>query len=68
MRVIRHALSFLGSPLGYVLNMLATLAVYAEMHAPVLAWPLVALAESRWFNAACFAHCARDGIQDDPLF
>lgn len=62
---MRHLVSFLKSPLGYLLNLLATLLVYAERlpiigaNTPKLDKHLIPLLES---------FCIQDGIQDNPLF
>jgi hypothetical protein len=58
--MIRHLLSFVRSPLGYVVNLLATLDAHVPGDRPV--WYDSA------FSAACEALCLRDGIQDDVMF
>lgn len=62
---MRHILSFLRSPLGYILNFLCTLLVHAES-LPGLANPMRAAGE--WLSGPCEILCARDGVQDDMLF
>ena len=61
----KHVLSFIRSPLGYLFNLLATLAVYAGM-VPGLGW--VDRHVGAWLTGPCERFCARDGIQDDMLF
>lgn len=55
---MRHVVSFLRSPLGYIVNLLATVTQYTG-------WPRVLDGP---LCAACEAFCARDGVQDSPLF
>lgn len=60
---MRHFVSFLRSPLGYVCNLLATVFVHAEkLHEPAFRWVGDKLAP------ACETFCLRDGVQDDMLF
>lgn len=56
----RHLLSFLRSPIGYVVNFLATVLC----HGPT--WLDVAL--ERPVVWACETFCASDGVQNDMLF
>lgn len=60
-----HLLSFVRSPIGYILNLLATIMVYAE-RLPLVGGVFVVAGE--WITGPCEALCARDGIQDDMLF
>lgn len=62
---MRHFVSFLRSPLGYILNLLCTILVHAE-RVPGLERPMIAAGE--WLSGPCEALCARDGVQDDMLF
>jgi hypothetical protein len=55
---MRHLVSFLRSPLGYIVNLVAT--ITAHTGAPACA--------DRWICAACETLCLRDGVQDDMLF
>lgn len=63
---MRHLLSLLRSPLGYVANLIAT------CHGYVCDWPGMAWLDAdpitRTLCAACETFCARDGVQDDVLF
>ena len=62
---MRHLLSFVRCPLGYLLNFVCTVLVYAERQS-LLHRPARAAGDTlaRW----CEAICIRDGIQDDMLF
>lgn len=61
----RHLLSFLRSPLGYVLNVLAILTVKLA-ETPGFAW--VDWTFERTLLPACDVLCLRDGIQDEVWF
>ena len=62
---MRHFFSFLRCPLGYLLNALVTLLIYAE-RLPGLHDAMQRVGD--WLIPACEAFCLRDGIQDDMLF
>lgn len=62
---MRHLLSFVRCPLGYALNFVCTVAVYAE-RLPGLHWTAGAVGD--WLAGGCEAICIRDGVQDDMLF
>lgn len=57
----KHLISFAKSPIGYLANLLATLAT-----------KLPRKVEDRffgeWLCGICEAFCVKDGVQDDPLF
>jgi hypothetical protein len=56
----RHLLSFARSPIGYIVNLLATCFCHAPQWLEELAEPVMA--------SLCEQFCARDGVQDDMLF
>ena len=62
---MKHIVSFLRSPIGYALNLLATLAVHAAA-LPGMGW--IDWVFERTLLGACEALCLRDGVQDDMLF
>ena len=62
---MRHLISFTRSPLGYILNLAASVAAHAE-RLPGVGRVFVVL--GGWLAAPCETLCARDGVQDDMLF
>lgn len=63
--MLKHVVSFLKSPVGYVLNLVASALVVGES-LPVIGRGCVVV--GGWVARPCDALCARDGIQDRPLF
>lgn len=63
---MKHLLSFVRCPLGYVANLLATLFVYLE-RVPGLRRASIAISDYV-LAPVCEALCLRDGVQDEPLF
>ena len=59
-KTMKHVLSFFRSPIGYVINAVATVLVYVPV-------PLPAIVD-RAISALCETFCAHDGVQDDALF
>ena len=55
---MRHLISFLRSPVGYIANLLATLTVYTGSPAWI----------DRPLCKLCDTFCVPDGVQNDPLF
>lgn len=55
---MRHIASFARAPIGYLVNFVATCALYTGSPA----WL------DRSLSVACENFCVRDGVQDDPLF
>ena len=66
MITLKHLVSFARSPLGYTLNLLATLGVHAT-RVPGLRW-VDYVFERVGMTHACEMFCLRDGVQDDMLF
>lgn len=63
---MRHLVSFVSSPVGHVLNFLATLLCHIE-RLPGCA-SVAGFVGERVLCPACELLCARDGTQDDMLF
>lgn len=66
---MRHLVSFLLNPFGYLLNLLCTILVHME-YIPVVKVPVI-WAGARYSSTltnACDRYCSRDGVQDDMLF
>lgn len=53
----KHVISFLRSPLGYIFNLLASLAGWLPTK--------VDQALTGWLAPLCEVFCIRDGVQDD---
>lgn len=64
---MRHLVSFLLNPFGYLLNLFATILVHAE-RVPFLKRAAVTIGDSRLMIVGCDRYCSRDGVQDDMLF
>ena len=56
----RHLLSFLRSPIGYVLNLIATVSQYAPVIDRIIPDHVMA--------RLCETFCAKDDVQSDVLF
>lgn len=55
---MRHLVSFLRSPVGYIANLLATITSYTGLPAML----------DKALCKLCDAFCVPDGVQNDPLF
>lgn len=63
--MVKHLISFARSPIGYILNLLCTVLVYAEQ-LPIAG--RLALMAGNVLARPADILCARDGVQDDMLF
>jgi len=54
----KHFVSILRSPIGYILNLIATINQYIPAPKSM----------ENWLCAGCETFCLNDGVQDDPLF
>lgn len=62
---MKHVVSFIKCPLGYVANLAVTVLVHAErlpVAGPAAEWLGLKLC------SVCDVLCLRDGVQDEPLF
>lgn len=62
---MKHIVSFARSPIGYALNLMATVLVYCEQ-VPLLGSAARVMGDA--LANPCDALCLRDGVQDDMLF
>ena len=62
---MRYLVSFIRSPLGFMLNLLATVLCHMEK-VPGLKKPMMWCGDQ--LSWACEVICLRDGVQDDMLF
>lgn len=62
---MRYLVSFIRSPLGFMLNLLATVLCHVEK-VPGLKKPMMWCGDQ--LSKACEVICLRDGVQDDMLF